>query len=407
MALSPFISAHAVFGPTLLDSERPHSVCAIEYFAEHSPTVMDEVCSVVIIGPNHGLTAGHCLPGLPERPHRVLCRDQQETQITHVLANRDLELERLRYGDEYHRFDSALVEFSSPLEVQPLTYSQSREQTLEAIENAEYCAIMGHGGFRESLRRAGLSTNARLTPDQLVFDGDLIRVHGYGGLNSGLVEPGDSGGSLACVDHHGEWTHLAQVSGRTMSAVSLFAPTDLLTETIEDAQISLATEALPGTQERLAQQRLADLERQLTECEKHWLSFMKVPFERGSSLDEDLQRCLQQPVQELRRRVSEGQQVQVKVKTFSLIHIEQKIESLQLTGNRPLERYLNHPNPFSTVDHFYNRFLIRRIEGDRAIGDLTLYGYAESFSCMENILCDGGLLKNVEVALEDLLITER
>jgi hypothetical protein len=386
------LNAHAVYGPVFSNTERPHAICAIEYFAPHNPGLLDEVCSVVMVSQTQGLTAGHCLPGLPERPHRILCRDGLTAHIIDVHSNPELKLDQLRFNEEHHAYDSALVTLDRPMDIPSLPFAQTRGQTLQIIEDASVCGIFGHGGFREQLRSRGLSTQARILPSQIVFDDELIRIEGFGGLNSGLVEPGDSGGSLACRAPDGTWTHIAQVSGRTMSAVSLFAPTDLLVPSVETPIVA------HRAPERKAHWMDIDRQGELDVCLRQHERFL------GEKLSEvTLEECQHSLRSQALQRIASGENLQPRLKTYSLVELEQTPDSVQPMMNRPKERYLEHANPFSIVDIMYNRFKITAIEGDTVMGDLTLFGYSESFSCRANIICDGGLFLNVRAKIDDLL----
>lgn len=398
--------ALAVLGPKFPQSQRPHSVCAIEFFAEGTDKV-DEICSAVVVGKRQLLTAAHCTPGLPERNHRIFCRDQKSAKIVNLKINSEIDLSRLRFGEEEHRLDTAFLEIDRDIDIPAVSYSQTLAETLEVIQRAQTCGVFGHGGFRQSLRMAGFSTNAIIRPEQIEFEGDLIKIKGYGGYNSGLVEPGDSGGSLACQDELGTWTHLAQVSGRTMSAVSLFAPVYLFAKDLEESGFNDRVDNQSDFGDLLNRWRADDQKNEMDKCLKSHKAFVKEEFVSTSSHKEDIKKCEVQKLSKLESLLEVQEEVILRIRPFSLIELDQKKESLLITHQPSLERILEGKNPFSTVDHEYMQFKVREIDQNYAYGDVNIFGYSESFGCFENILCDGGLYKNIKVKLEDLAYPER
>lgn len=398
--------AWAVLGPNFLDSARPHSICAIEYFVKGTQRV-DEICSAVVIGERHLLTAAHCTPGLPERDHRIFCRDQVEAQIVEIQINSKIQLERLRFGEEEHRLDTALLTIDRDLEIPAIKFSANEAQTRSIIDSAQICGIFGHGGFRERLRNAGYSTNAKIQPEQIEFEEDLIRIKGFGGLNSGLVEPGDSGGSLACLDQTQGWVHLAQVSGRTMSAESLFAPVYLFSEELELLQVSSIDSKHANLQQISQRWIKEDQKKELEQCLISHRVFVKDDFVTTDDLQADALRCVRDQVQQLRTKLSEQDEVILRIRPYSLIEVEQKRESILISHRPSIERILNGENPFSTVDHQFMQFKVRNIDSEFAYGDVNIFGYTEYFNCSENILCDGGLYKNIKVKIADLVFPVR
>lgn len=400
-------SAFSVFGPEFDHSARPHSICAIEFFSEHNPNLVDEICSVVMVSPRIGFTAGHCTPNLPERNHRILCRDGLEAQIISASNNTQLDLARLRFNDEEHALDTAYVVLDRELEVPNIDYAKGREEMLTIIDQAEICGVFGHGGLRENLRSQGLSTNAQIRPKDILFDGDLVQIEGYGGMNSGLVEPGDSGGSLACKTQNGKWFHLAQVSGRTMNAQSLFAPIDLL---VQDMPGEILETVIPNPQDKVAQRwREGDLGAELEQCMVDHQRLTQQAFVPSSSLSlyENKERCLQARLDYAKEQIQNGRSFTSRIRPYTQVVLDQTDESIMLRFNRPNTRYLTEENPFSTVDHFVNAFEAQKLDGDYAIGKMIMYGHAESFACRFNIICEAGTYENVRLKLSDLTLNGR
>jgi hypothetical protein len=399
------LPAMAVLGPKFNEHERPHSICAIEFYSERNPSLVDEICSVVIVDQNWGLTAGHCVDKLPERDHRVLCRDQVTTTIDQVLINPLLKLEELRFEELAHQNDSALVRFSHPVTTPPLPFVKSRQERLELVEEASVCGIFGHGGFRETLRHAGYSTQARINPSQLEFEENLIRIRGIGGINSGLVEPGDSGGSLACKNKNEEWVHLAQVSGRNFKYFSFFAPTDVIAPYIDDIVFDPATQDT-ATRERWLDE---DLRRDLQFCERNYKRLMDEEFIATLPLDQAKMECEHEMLQDAIARYDSGESVVAKLKPFTLVQLTQNEQSIRSQNTLHIQRYLTGPNPFSITDHAYTQLTITSIdlENQTARGVLRAFGGPDYFACLENVICDSGEFDGVVIALEDLYFDRR
>lgn len=396
----------AVLGINFQNSERHHAVCAIEFFERGTQTV-SEICSAVVVGKRDLLTAAHCTPSLPVRDHRIFCRGQIEAKINLVVMNSQVDLERLRFIEEERRFDTALIKVDRDLEIPAIRYSVDQRETQDLISKTQVCGVFGHGGFRERLRNAGYSTNARIQPEQIQFDDDLIRIKGYGGFNSGLVEHGDSGGSLSCMNEAGDWVHIAQVSGRTMSAESLFAPVYFLSEDLLEQGVHSIDPKLDNFLEVSKHWRQTDRQMELEKCLKSHLFFVSEEFIKTEDPKLDIKRCEASKLQELKSRLKKTEEVTLKIRPYSLIEVEQKIESLVISHQPSIERLLTTGNPFSTVDHKYMQFKVRSVDDLYAYGDVNIFGYSEYFNCSENILCDGGLYKNIKVKLDDLLYPER
>jgi hypothetical protein len=88
---------------------------------------------------------------------------------------------------------------------------------------------------------------------------------------------------------------------------------------------------------------------------------------------------------------------------FSLIELDfEHPQSIQVEGGIGKEHLFQSGNPISTVDQFYNKFTILRIEGSVAIGDFVVFGSAEYFLCRDNVLCSPGVYKNTRIQLENL-----
>lgn len=396
LSLTPF--AHAVLGPEFPNSERPHSVCAIEYYRADDGITLDEVCSAVVIDKKHLLTAAHCLPGLPERPHKLRCRGGDEAQIIKVTPNKESDLEDMVINESARSFDNALIEIDRELSVPTLRFASSREETEQLLKNSPRCGIFGHGGFRHELRNKGISTNAKLNASDIYFIGDLMHVNGFKGAASGLVEPGDSGGSLACFDSNlSEWIHIGQTSARRMDGISLFAPSFTIAKELEGKGI-ISIDPLHNDIKLDWQKE--DIASEEKACEIKLARLKKT----APSTPQSVAACKQEIKDLIQEKISHGEDVRLKVAPYSLISLDQRDEMIELEGGRDETRILQNPNPFSTVEGLYNRFMISRIEGDVAIGDFQRFGYSEYFGCFENILCDGGLYKNIKVKIDDLVI---
>lgn len=400
--LTPYI-ASAVLGPDFDRHEIPHSVCAIEFFSEYTPQMADEICSAVVVSDRTLLTAAHCAVHLPNRRHRILCRDSFTTQVESSVMQSQLNLEQLRVNESEHRLDSAFIQVQDQIQVPAMkVISVSKQDVKAAISKSDTCGIFGHGGFRENLRSQGLATNAQIHPEQIVFRGDLIIIDGFTNRASGLVEPGDSGGSLACRNKESqEWYHLAQVSGRTMQGISLFAPTYLLHKDLEQANI--IDEITLSQQVEFHHQRWlkSDLQHSIDICSRNYRRFTGsdfVPTQEGRKAQ--LNECRNAKVEELDMKVStlaEGESIRVSVKKYSSVYLDQSEGMIQLRLNRNPQRFYKQENPFTTADQEHSHFHITKKDGEFFIGRLIQFGYSEYFGCRANILCDAGEFKNVKI----------
>jgi len=343
---------------------------------------------------------------LPERPHRILCRDQVTTTIEEVFINPLLKLEELRFVELAHQNDSALVRFSSPVTIPALPFVKTLQERQELIDQARVCGIFGHGGFREQLRNAGLSTQARINPSQIEFEENLIRIKGIGGINSGLVEPGDSGGSLACQKPDGQWVHMAQVSGRKHNYVSFFAPTDVLNPFIPTEIEFDSTLTDIHQQERWIEE---DLRRDLQVCERNHIRVMGEAFRATQPLRLAKSECEEIMLEDALMRFDQGSEVTARLKPFALVTLTQTEQAVRSRNPFHNKRYLEGSNPFSITDHQFTQIVIQSV--DRASGTVRgafrSFGGPEYFACLENVICDTAEFDDVTVDLKDLYFDRR
>jgi len=390
-------SSFAALGPDFEFHQRPHSVCAIEFYVGPEKEKLSEVCSAVVIGPKLMLSAAHCTPNLLDRPYKIICRNEVNTQIVQTIKNENVQLDQLRFSDDKRKYDTALLTLSHDITTPNMEVVSTREKTEKLLDETNQCGIFGFGGFHHQDRQKGHSTSAKLAPSQIEFDGDLIRVNGHKARAVGLVEPGDSGGSLACLNPESKrWVHIAQVSGRTMQGISLFAPTYLFHDQLKkyealnlDDQGEELKEEWQKNDELLATQR----------CQK--------VLERSGATDiqvDDYNSCKQLQENYLRDEFRAGRQIKTRLQKFTLVELDQHEGMIQLSNQRDASRLLQSSNPFSTVDHTFNQFAVTKIEGDTVTGDLKIFGYSDNFGCFENILCEGGDFKNVKVSISDLAL---
>lgn len=337
-----------------------------------------------MIGKKRLLTAAHCTPGLPEREHKLICRGNGEVQtsvISKVIPNESVDLDLMRFEESARNYDNALIKIENELKVPTLPFVSTKAELRDLLGHSMICGIFGHGGFRHNMRQAGLSTNTKIAPEQIILDNDVIRIDGFKGRAAGLVEPGDSGGSLACKDSRNDsWTHIAQVSGRTMDGLSLFAPSYTIAAQLARNSV---TPIAPLYEEVRLAMKTSDQGAEAQKCQD--------------------KKCVSEKLAALKERLARGEEVTVKLAPYSLIDLDQRSEMIKLDGGRDPERLLERPNPFTTVEGTYNRLVIKKIEGDTVIGDLIKFGYTEYFGCFENIICDGGTFLNITAKIHDLL----
>jgi hypothetical protein len=389
------MTTYAALGPEFKFHQRPHSVCAIEFFVSDKKETLTEVCSAVVIGPKLMLTAAHCTPNLPDRPHKIICRNGVQTQVEKAIKNKKVQLERLRFGDREHKNDTGLLELTQKITTPNMQVRASRIELETLLNETNKCGLFGFGGFHHQDRKKGHSTSAQVDPDQIEFDGDLIRINGFKNRASGLVEPGDSGGSLACLnpkDQH--WVHIAQISGRTMQGVSLLAPVYLFKDELLDR--NAFDYPIQGSELKDQWQKNDEL-LAIQHCQK--------VLERSGARDIEIQNygdCQRKQSEYIKDQFFSGREIKVRLKNYSLVELDQRKEMINLNGQRDPERLFQKENPFTTVDHDFNQFTVTNITGDSVTGDLKIFGYSENFGCSENILCDGGDYKNIKISIDAL-----
>lgn len=403
-------SAYAALGAPLGPNSLNGSLCALEWTDQNVPDPYNEVCTIVHIGKNQFLTAAHCLQNKSQHmPHKIWCRENMDAKLTHTqVTHANFKMANLKLSESFHKFDIALIQVSSTIRHRPyLPVSKTLEQTLQLLSQTSQCAISGFGSVPSKKRNLGHAHAVGLEPSQVQITKEgLIRIHGFGNTNSGLVQIGDSGGSLACYDQKAQsWVHIAQVSGRSMEGYSLMAPTHLFYSQIA-SQIPLTTKA------SLIRTRVSD--RWL--LEDTLLDWSNCQKELEKVLDTyDLDRtqftlpttplsksCASQKKAIVQHLFKQNIKSRFRVRPYSLVTLDLNVKSIQLDQNRSNERILMGSNPFSIVDHEYAFFIPSHLDSEFAYGTLQILGHSEHFPCKENILCAGGQFLNSKIDLFSL-----
>lgn len=396
LPLIPFVSL-AALGPEFEFHQRPHSICALELYASDKYESLEKVCSAVVIGPNLMLTAAQCTAELPEKPHKIICRNDVKTQVDQVAQNDKFQSERLHSDEQMRKNDTALLILTESISTPNMVLAADKSEFEQILQQTEQCGLFGFGGVKQQDREKGHSKSTRLKPEQIKLENDLVKINGFKGRASGLVEPGDSGGSLACQESETQkWVHLAQVSGRTVQGISLLAPVYRFQNQLES--FDAFEQPLQG--EALEKEWQANDEFLATQhCQKILERSGAPKLETQNHVE-----CLNRQKEYLNEQFFSGREIKVRLKTYALIQLDQQEGMIQLNGDQSTERLIQNKNPFSIVDHDFNQFIVKDIIEDKVVGDLKIFGQSENFGCVENIICEAGEYKNVEVSIDALAL---
>lgn len=400
-------TALAALGPSLFEHELPPQVCVIS-FEQGNPDTdrFVEVCTGTLVRDRLLLTAGHCGEAPPESLSVFCPSSNTAVKVKTVHSAPDFDNEAMKRDERLRSYDVALLELESPL---PSVKAELSWQN-HALDEYEECAFFGYSNLLGKTKNTSLPPpdRIRVPVSNLRLEEGLFKLEGYWAPGA-LVEPGDSGGALACRRQTMDWQILGVTSGRDFDFRSYFAPLfknpKLETVLLQAPEDRTGLYEIGQHQNRIRSHYQKDLE----QCETRLqAAFEKVgeTFERHSSLPESLReadrllaKCRKQELDFIRTRPN----LVYRLKPFSELRFQNPVwpGSLPEPEKRRLE---NWDKSFSSVDHTYNRFYIERIEGDQVYGQLELLAFSEGFICRGSFLCREGLYQGAVTSLHNILL---
>lgn len=336
----------AGIGPSLPLSEYPNGICLLAI--EESDGVYAEICSGVVIDSRHILTAGHCAANLTQNSI-VKCR-AETSRVNSVDFAEKFHIDNLNRDIRFRKDDLAIIETESALTIPAVDVVTTENGIKTIIGSESLCAFFG---FSKLLNTKLVETlpaveAIEFESEMLTFQDGLLILDGKMG-RSALVEPGDSGGGIACLQNQ-QWRFIGVVSGRDWEYRSFFAPTSHHQGLLR-RQPYLPQQVIPGR---------------------------------------DAQRASFDIIESFKYRV----------KPYSLITKTNTTEISEFTNHVDLIAW---NSTHSTLDHKYIEFIAKeKIGDDKWIGDLLIHSWSEYYTCTAGFLCSNGSMTNVIIASKDL-----
>jgi hypothetical protein len=408
--------AEAAVGFSLPPSSLPEQVCMIRFYDAHGD--LAEICSATLMAPKFLHSAGHCFhgngfdkSGKSSLRNEVSCPNGEKRSVARVKRAAAYSEEEARKDDEMRRFDSAIVELTSEIHLPTMPYISERKAVERLLASSPGCALLGYGGVEHTSREFGKLKGTLVDPKTLsIRESGLVYLMGIGGWNSGSVEGGDSGGSLACLAPGSfRWIHIANISAKDYNYGSLLAPLFLSPELLSgmDQTPALGAEAglskaRLGFLHRESQAELMAIERLLERTAPERLRELRRSLD-GLASERDGESLLSLLQSEKMRAINGAVGKTLRVLPFTRVELDHS--SIALDEASQIRNFMPEKNPYSLADQSVNHFTMERIEGRFAVGKLRLFGSSDYFSylgCKHNVICVPGIFDNVKVPLERL-----
>ncbi|MNJ94682.1 Trypsin [compost metagenome] len=359
---------------------------------------LEEVCSGVMISPVEFLTAGHCVDHIDVSKAKVYCPlngkalsiEKVEPSPFHVKQGQD-------FPDEQRWRDVAKITLSSPALAPSVSIVRSEQETRELLASTTECAFFGFSQrLGQELKSPMYAQGVKVSPKSLrISEEHTIWLQGDRGSVS-RVSQGDSGGGLACLQK-GQWKFFGVTSAVDLYYRSIFANLALHGEFILpkkslDYPVDHGVAAQKAVKEKLKAQEVATCWSSLEKAQPGLKRPAAVSLETSEVL------CYQ----ERHRLLSTNLGRVFKVQKFTPVFLDLTPSSLNIRGSdgevmAEQNRLVTQGNPFSLVDLGFNRFLLKKIEGDSAYGDLRVLGNSDGFGCISMFLCREGVYKNIRL----------
>ncbi len=412
----------AALGKTLASYELYSGHCILEFFNKHG--VVEEHCSGTVVSAHQILTAAHCMKSYQDDHDyvRISCNGKEVELIESPFVHPEFNFSLIK-NDDHRFFDLAVLEISDTLDFYFPNRVVSEDEFKHLLENTDWCAVTGFGGIFSGQDGYAQPRGVFIDPKSIQFSGHELRVNSVFPVVTGLVEPGDSGGSLLCELDQVVY-QVGVVSGRNYSYESIFAPVygqhlNFHPLISSEPQMSARIRAWRIKQERFADQVKTCFQKNKVRFEiNNQDNFFNVDFVLNKILDEKLSseiislnlqvddqlKALEQVCYDERKgQILKNLDKPYKVLPYTEIEVSLNLTDFQgLFNKNEVNRLLELGNPFSTADHIFNQFIILKIEGNVVSGNLKLFGFSENWGCAGRVLCSNGNYYHVQVPIDRL-----
>lgn len=341
-------------GPQIAGHETPAGLCLITL-----QTVNDmraEICSGFLLDNQTVVTAGHCTEKMT-RQTEIVC-DGQQGHVDSFNIPKALDLENIEFDVNLRAQDIAVVQLQTPLNLN-LEIRNLATTVVDVRKTLSLSSKCGFFGYSAEL--GGRVSDADPAVGAISVDSHYLQLHrGYLQLDgargaSALVQPGDSGGAVACKNK-GRWVFLGVTSGRDWDYQSFFAP--------------------------LANHPILN----------------KIP----SSVIQDDRLNVAGAWSTDAPNASVGQQYFVR--KYAKVT---KTQNTELMGFSDSQRLQQWESVHSTLDHPVVRFWPEKRQGLHWLGTIEFAGSTMSYSCIHGFVCSSGKMTQVLVHDQDLQLTPR
>lgn len=415
--------SQALIGPSLPAYEFPQSVCVIKYADKGKPGEITGLCSGVIVEQNLLLTAGHCIADSDGSiVKEVSCPNGQSTQVLEPNLHENY-VDIWMTDEPGRKYDLGTYRLKDSVAVVPMRMVRSKQEMTELFKRTTMCGVFGYGG-RSIYEDNAFDLQGGITHhEKLEIKSEVFWISSLVAPLSSMIVPGDSGGSFACKDTHGDWVHIGQSSGMSFNYESLFAPAYNAL-----ALVPLNTSKRNWTQQiemersdkiirygQYLRERLSKLKTKAPELNETVLpltaridqalaQLTKENINHTRALIKAIERSMLQVSSTL---ILPGQSYAVKV--FSNIapktgfRLTNHREVYGGTAESEFARYKQY-KVLNVGDNSATRFIVERVQKGIAYGTLDVRGTTQHYACFEFMICRAHELHNVAIKTTDLIL---